>query len=39
MSVERDREARMAQALTDDLRVDTSSQEQACMRMAQVMEP
>ena len=29
----------MAQALNDDLGVDTSSQEQACVRMAQVMEP
>src|SRR2546426_12382180 len=39
VSVERDRDARMAQAFTDDLGVDPSSQEQACVRMAQVMEP
>ena len=39
ISVERDRDARMAKALTDKLGVDTPSQEQACVRMAQVMEP
>src|SRR2546426_652496 len=32
ISVERDRDARMAKALTDNLGVDTPSQEQACVR-------
>src|SRR2546425_12293804 len=39
ISVERDRDPRMAQARNDDLGVDTSSQCQDCVRMAQVMEP